>query len=76
MDQMTCLYQDAVVKIIELIILTMLLTRMEFLNFKSIPFGNYNIEISFVGYKTTITSIQMDQELNKGLIVHLVHTSF
>jgi hypothetical protein len=39
--------------------------------FKLIPFGNYNIEVSFVGYKTEKTSISIDKELNKGLIIHL-----
>lgn len=39
--------------------------------FKSIPFGNYNIEISFLGYKTLFTSISIYDEINKGLIVHL-----
>lgn len=39
--------------------------------FKLIPFGNYNIEVSFVGYKTEKTSINIDKELNKGLIIHL-----
>lgn len=44
--------------------------------FKSIPFGNYNIEISYVGYKTTKTSITIDAEINKGLLVHLFALPF
>ena len=67
--------QDAVVKIIELNTYDVT-DKNGIFDFKSIPFGNYNIEISFVGYKTTITSIQMDQEVNKGLIVHLFTLPF
>ncbi len=39
--------------------------------FKLIPFGNYNVEVSFVGYKTEKTLININKELNKGLIIHL-----
>jgi iron complex outermembrane receptor protein len=39
--------------------------------FKLIPFGTYNIQVSFVGYRTTKTNIKIDQETNEGLIVHL-----
>ena len=67
--------QDAVVKIIELNTYDVT-DKNGIFDFKSIPFGNYNIEISFVGYKTTITSIRMDQEINKGLIVHLFTLPF
>ena len=67
--------QDAVVKIIELNTYDVT-DKNGIFNFRSIPFGNYNIEISFVGYKSTITSIQMDQEVNKGLIVHLFTLPF
>ncbi|MCU0344186.1 MAG: TonB-dependent receptor, partial [Ignavibacterium sp.] len=44
--------------------------------FKSLPFGNYNIEISFVGYKTTKTSIKIENEINTGLLVHLFTLPF
>lgn len=44
--------------------------------FKSIPFGDYNIEISYVGYKTTKTSIKINSEINTGLLVHLFTLPF
>ena len=37
--------------------------------FKSIPFGNYNIEISFLGYKTLFTSISIYDEINKLICI-------
>jgi len=67
--------QDAVVKILEIESYDVT-DKNGIFEFKSIPFGTYSIEISFVGYKTTITSIQMDQEINKGLIVHLFTLPF
>lgn len=44
--------------------------------FKSIPYGIYNIEISYMGYKTTKSSITIDAEINKGLLVHLYPLPF
>ena len=38
---------------------------------KSIPFGDYNIEVSFIGYRTVKTLISIYDEINRGLIVHL-----
>lgn len=66
---------DAVVKLLELDTYDVT-DKNGIFEFKSIPFGTYSIEISFVGYKTTITSIRMDQEINKGLIVHLFTLPF
>lgn len=67
--------QNAVVKISELNTYDVT-DKNGIFDLKSIPFGSYHIEISFVGYKTTITSIQIDQEINKGLIVHLFTLPF
>ena len=47
--------QDAVVKIIELNTYDVT-DKNGIFDFKSIPFGNYNIEISFVGYKSNFLS--------------------
>ena len=43
---------------------------------KSIPFGDYNIEISYVGYKTTKVTIKIDKEINTGLLVHMFTLPF
>lgn len=44
--------------------------------FKSIPFGDYNIEISYVGYRTSKTFIKIKNEINSGLLVHLFSLPF
>lgn len=67
--------ENAVVKLIELDKFDVTNTNGIF-EFKSIPFGEYNIEISFVGFKTTKTSIKIDEEINKGLLVHLFTLPF
>ncbi|MDP2362512.1 MAG: carboxypeptidase-like regulatory domain-containing protein, partial [Ignavibacteria bacterium] len=66
---------NAIVKIIELDKFDVT-DKNGIFEFKSIPFGNYNIEISFVGFKTTKISIKIDAEINKGLLVHLFTLPF
>ena len=67
--------ENAVVKLIELDKFDVT-NKNGIFEFKSIPFGEYNIEISFVGFKTTKTSIKIDEEINKGLLVHLFTLPF
>jgi uncharacterized membrane protein len=63
--------ENAVVKIIELNKFDVT-DKNGIFEFKSIPFGDYNIEISYVGYKTTKTAININSEINTGLLVHLL----
>ena len=67
--------ENAVVKIIELNKFDVT-DKNGIFEFKSIPFGDYNIEISYVGYKTTKTSIKINSEINTGLLVHLFTLPF
>ncbi len=67
--------ENAVVKIIELDKFDVT-DKNGIFEFKSIPFGDYNIEISYVGYKTTKTSIKINSEINTGLLVHLFTLPF
>lgn len=67
--------ENAVVKIIELDKFDVT-DKNGIFEFKSIPFGDLNIEISYVGYKTTKTSIKINSEINTGLLVHLFTLPF
>jgi len=67
--------ENAIVKVIELEKFDVT-DKNGIFEFKSIPFGDYNIEISYVGYKTTKTSIKIDSEINTGLLVHLFTLPF
>ncbi len=67
--------ENAVVKIIELNKFDVT-DKNGIFEFKSIPFGDYNIEISYVGYKTTKTAININSEINTGLLVHLFTLPF
>ena len=67
--------ENAVVKIIELDKFDVT-DKNGIFEFKSIPFGDFNIEISYVGYKTTKTSIKINSEINTGLLVHLFTLPF
>jgi iron complex outermembrane receptor protein len=62
--------ENAIVKIVELDKFDVT-DKNGIFEFKSIPFGDYNIEVSFIGYRTVKTSISIYNEINKGLIVHL-----
>ncbi len=67
--------ENAIVKLIELEKFDVT-DKNGIFELKSLPFGDYNIEISFVGYKTTKTSIKIDNEINTGLLVHLFTLPF
>ena len=67
--------ENAIVKIIELDKFDVT-DKNGIFEFKSIPFGDYNIEISYVGYKTTKVTIKIDKEINTGLLVHMFTLPF
>ncbi|QQS37622.1 MAG: TonB-dependent receptor [Ignavibacteriales bacterium] len=37
----------------------------------NLPYGNYTLEISYIGYKTSYLKVLVDKEIIKGIIVHL-----
>ena len=67
--------ENAIVKIIELDKFDVT-DKNGIFELKSIPFGDYNIEISYVGYKTTKVTIKIDKEINTGLLVHMFTLPF
>ena len=67
--------ENAIVKIIELDKFDVT-DKNGIFELKQIPFGDYNIEISYVGYKTTKVTINIDKEINTGLLVHMFTLPF
>ena len=67
--------ENAIVKIIELDKFDVT-DKNGIFELKPIPFGDYNIEISYVGYKTTKVTIKIDKEINTGLLVHMFTLPF
>ncbi len=67
--------ENAIVKIIELDKFDVT-DKNGIFELNPIPFGDYNIEISYVGYKSTKVTIKIDKEINTGLLVHMFTLPF